>query len=547
MVAGKKKPAQKNTDTPGIERTLRDDAEKQFAHSTESSPDFKGQTPEKLIHELSVHQIELEMQAEELRRAYLALEESRDKFLDLYEFAPLGYVTLNDKALVTEANLACATLLGIERSKLISAQFGKFVAQKDSDQWFLYFRNALNRDGKQICTLMLTRKDGSVFPARLEGIRINGSDGKFTVRIALSDITDIWQIRALRESEERYRTIYDQSPIAIELYDAAGVLVHVNPACLNLFGVKNMQVLMGFSLFADPNITDEQKEKLHKGETAQYQGPFDFTKVKTQNLYPTSRDGIIWLDVLITPLANHTDSVTGFLVQIQDSTERKRAEEALSQASMKLTLLSSITRHDINNQLLTLNGYLGLLQSEVPDHRHSGYFTRITTASDRIAAMIRFTKEYEAIGASTPIWQSCRTLVTTAAKQTPLGQVMVKNDLPDGTEVFADPLIVKVFYNLMDNAAQHGGKITTIRFSSLEREGVHLVVCEDDGDGIAADEKEHIFERGFGKNTGLGLTLSRDILAITGITIRETGESGKGARFEMTVPNGAWRYAGKSE
>jgi len=107
--------------------------------------------------------------------------------------------------------------------------------------------------------------------------------------------------------------------------------------------------------------------------------------------------------------------------------------------------------------------------------------------------------------------------------------------------VFADPLVVKVFYNLMDNAVRYGGKITTIRFSVEEPGDVHLIVCEDDGNGVPAEEKEKIFERGFGKNTGLGLALSQEILSITGITIRETGEPGKGARFEMTVPKGAWR------
>jgi signal transduction histidine kinase len=118
-----------------------------------------------------------------------------------------------------------------------------------------------------------------------------------------------------------------------------------------------------------------------------------------------------------------------------------------------------------------------------------------------------------------------------AAKQAPLGQVMVKNDLPAGTEVFADPLFVKVCYNLMDNAVRSCGKITTIRFSFKERDGEHVVVCEDDGVGVTAEEKERIFDRGFGKNTGLGLTLAREILDIIGIIIRETGESGKGARF----------------
>jgi signal transduction histidine kinase len=218
-------------------------------------------------------------------------------------------------------------------------------------------------------------------------------------------------------------------------------------------------------------------------------------------------------------------------------------EEALSQANKKLTLLSSITRHDINNQLLVLMGYLTILEEKEPDLSSKEYFRKVETAAKRISAMIRFTKEYESIGVNAPVWQDCRTFVDTAAKQAPLGKVMVKNDLPAGTEVFADPLIVKVYYNLMDNAVRYGGKITTIRFSVQESGDDHLIVCEDDGEGVIAEEKEKIFERGFGKNTGLGLALSLEILSITGITIRETGEPGKGARFEITVLKGTWRMA----
>ncbi len=145
---------------------------------------------------------------------------------------------------------------------------------------------------------------------------------------------------ALRQSENRYRAIYDQSPIAIELYDTAGTLVHVNNACLKLFGIESIKAIQNFSLFADPNIEDKHKEKLHQGETIHYQGSFDFEKVKTLNLYPTSREGIIWLDVLITPLGESVDSITGFLVQIQDITERKRAEEALIKSEEKFRLLT---------------------------------------------------------------------------------------------------------------------------------------------------------------------------------------------------------------
>ena len=119
----------------------------------------------------------------------------------------------------------------------------------------------------------------------------------------------------------------------------------------------------------------------------------------------------------------------------------------------------------------------------------------------------------------------------------------MNNEIPGSVEVFADPLIVKVFYNLMDNAFRYGGKITTIRFSLQESDDVtEIIVCEDDGIGVPAEVKEKIFLREFGQNTGLGLALSREILDITGITIKEAGKPGQGARFEMMVPKGMWRF-----
>jgi signal transduction histidine kinase len=191
---------------------------------------------------------------------------------------------------------------------------------------------------------------------------------------------------------------------------------------------------------------------------------------------------------------------------------------------------------------MTISGSAnGYLERKQPGFSLKTYFNRAISAADRIHAMIRFTKEYEDIGVHASVWQETRSIVETAAKQAPLGKILVKNDLPAGAEVFADPLIIKVFYNLMDNAVRHGGKITTIKFSAEERGDGHLIVCEDDGDGIPDEKKEKIFERGIGKNTGLGLFLSREILSITGITIKETGKPGKGARFEIVVPKGAWR------
>ena len=221
--------------------------------------------------------------------------------------------------------------------------------------------------------------------------------------------------------------------------------------------------------------------------------------------------------------------------------------QILRQANKKLNLLSGITRHDINNQLTVLMGFLLLMENKRPDPVMDEYYPKVTNAARRISAMIQFTKEYEEIGVHAPLWQDCSTLVDTAIKQITLGKISVNNEIPAGTELLADPLVIKVFYNLMDNAVRYGGKITTIRFLVKDCNGAHLLVCEDDGDGIPTDEKEKIFERGYGKNTGLGLALSREILDITGTTITETGEPGSGARFEMTVPEKMWRIVGKDK
>lgn len=112
-----------------------------------------------------------------------------------------------------------------------------------------------------------------------------------------------------------------------------------------------------------------------------------------------------------------------------------------------------------------------------------------------------------------------------------------------GVTVFADPMLEKVFFNLLDNSIRHGERVTEIRVSSHQSGKDRVVVWEDNGIGIAADDKNRIFDRGFGKNTGLGLFLVREILSLTDITITETGEPGKGARFEITLPKGAYRFS----
>ena len=156
MVAGNKKLKKNNSQDP-----LRREAEKKIAESPEIQQDEGCSTHDQIVHELQVHQIELEMQNEALRDAQRALEESRDKYADLYEFAPVGYLILTKNAEIEEANLTCTTILGVSRGKLIKDRFRRFVAHEDLEIWDRYFISVLRSAEKQTGDLHLLKSDGS--------------------------------------------------------------------------------------------------------------------------------------------------------------------------------------------------------------------------------------------------------------------------------------------------------------------------------------------------------------------------------------------------
>jgi signal transduction histidine kinase len=154
--------------------------------------------------------------------------------------------------------------------------------------------------------------------------------------------------------------------------------------------------------------------------------------------------------------------------------------------------------------------------------------------------MIKFTKDYQDIGLYRPQWQYLKNIVSLLANTVDLGEVILRNEL-GRLEIYADPLFEKVVYSLLENAIRHGGQITFIRLSYRIVSAGCLVICEDNGVGVPDEDKEKIFLREFGKHTGFGLFLSREILSITGFSIRETGIPGNGARFEILIPEGSFR------
>jgi two-component system, cell cycle sensor histidine kinase and response regulator CckA len=238
------------------ESVLRKAAEDQFESSTGLSLELADQTPEEIIHELQVNQIELEMQNAELKRIQLELEASRNKYQDLYDFAPVAYFTLNLKGFIKDVNLTGGALLGTPRPKLLGRGFGHFVAAESLEQWDQHFLTVLGHEEKHSCVLTLKCQDGSSFYARLESIRINApdepqgeDDSGHVIRTAVSDITQSKLLEnALRLSEERFRSLFEAmgEGVAIFLAKKDGkdfVFLDFNEAAEEIEQISRNQVI----------------------------------------------------------------------------------------------------------------------------------------------------------------------------------------------------------------------------------------------------------------------------------------------------------------
>lgn len=226
----------------------------------------------------------------------------------------------------------------------------------------------------------------------------------------------------------------------------------------------------------------------------------------------------------------------GIILIMRNITSRKEAEQALEVANKKISLLTRLTRHDINNLVTPLYGYLSLLNEEEENTSHNPNILICLNLVEKIVQQLQFSQTYHEIGMQKPEWISLTRLISGTLADFSPDNVMIKSSVCNA-EVYADPLIRKVIYNLLENSIRHGEDLSCISIiSEIQGDGDLIVKIQDNGIGIKDEEKELIFLYGYGKNTGLGLSLSREILSITGITITETGTYGSGACFTLQIP-----------
>jgi PAS domain S-box-containing protein len=344
-------------------------------------------------------------------------------------------------------------------------------------------------------------------------------------------------LKALQDSENKYRTLIENVNVGIFRSDLRkkGRLIQANPAMCRILGYEDEKAIMEANpedFYLDPHDRDTILVDLKRDR-----------RIKDRKVRMKLRSGgYILGSMTLTALYDDEGEISLIDGVIEDITEKEMKEEALRQANRKWNLLSSITRHDINNQAMVLDGYLTLAWEKATDPEVRKLLSKARSSVQSIEKHVSFAKDYQDIGINAPRWFDLRESLINALIPLDKASLSVKVDVENYT-VFADPMIGKVFYNLAQNVVRHS-KGSVLVISTKEMDSRLVLSFQDDGVGVK--DKSRLFKRS-NSTSGFGLFLSKEILSITGLEIRETGEAGKGARFEIIFAVGQHRSPAGSQ
>jgi len=460
----------------------------------------------------------------EFRLAADALEEEKAQYRAIFENAADATLLVSDH--IIDCNAVATRLFACTRADLVGHDLLEYSStyQPDgrvsADTAREYFE-AAHRGKPQAFPWVNRKHDGTTIETRVTLIALD-RHGERQVLVIIEDVTE--QNRAEREIQ-RLASYPEMNPNPVIEVQPDRTITYTNPA--------TAAVLSSLGLPDDPSafLPSDFDEMIKTLNPAQQMRADRVVQLKERSFHESICSA---------------QGQTPFRIYAYDITDRVQAAEALAYANHKMGILTSITRHDIQNKLTGVLGYLDLLRGSLRDPQLIEFLDKAETSADAIRHHIDFTKEYESLGGTAPVWQEIAPVLADVRSHLDVGGIVFEEPAP-GFEVFADPMFGKVLYNLCDNSLRHGVHVRHIRVHSKPYETGCMLTYEDDGVGIPQDKKDLIFERGFttssgsSKSSGLGLFLVRDILAITGISIKETGISGVGSRFEMVIPPGKWR------
>jgi PAS domain S-box-containing protein len=509
----------------------------------------KGGDPESQFAELE-HKIKLVVEQRKIKNE---LVESQRRFTDLIDFLPDATFAIDLEGKVIAWNRAIEDLTGVVKESIVGTGnysyalpfYGErhpilidlmLCQNPEIERQYLHVKKKSNKIIADTHVRILNGKKDIT----LWGIASPLYDTKDTIVGAIESIRDITDLKkaeeVLVESEQRYRNVVEDQTEFICRFLPDGTHVFVNEAYCRYFNREHNKII---GKRFTPRIPDEDLV-LVRSHFASLTHEMPIAHIEHRIIMPSGE--IRWQRWSDRVIFNPDGRVVEYQSVGRDITEQKQLEESLRQTNKKLNLLNNITCHDILNQLTSLLAYLELTGEKISDPEALDFLKKEIHAVNKIQTLIKFSRYYLDLGVNTPDWLNLREVCMRAI---PGREGITVTCLSGDLDIYADPLLEKAFSTQFDNVISHGEHVTAITVSYRKDPGPGgvTITVEDNGAGIPDDEKEQIFKQGYGKHNGLGLFCLREILLITGITIRETGVWGEGARFEIRVPPGGFRDA----
>jgi PAS domain S-box-containing protein len=484
----------------------------------------------------------------ERKRAEEALRKERELAQQYLDTAGVIMVALNTEGIITLINKKGCEILGYEEKELIGRNwFDVCLPQKIREEVKGVFNSLIsgNIAPVEYYENVVLTKDGNERDIAFHNTVLYDQSSEISgILFSGEDITDRKQAESsLKESEQFLENIVEQIPDMIFLKDAENLrFVRFNKAGEDLLGYSREE-LRGkndydfFPKAEADHFTGKDREVLRTNQLMD----IPEERIQTRNM------GERILHTKKIPLVDEEGKPKYLLGISEDITERKQAEERINLANRKLDLMTDVTFQDIQNKVTALRGYIEIGKEKGRENERIALLEKEEVVLESIHHLIRNTKEYQQMGVDQIRWIPLEPRIRMQASLIS-GRPDFSLDIDlHGLEIYSDPLIDRVFYNLIDNTVKHSKTFTRISFSCQEKPDGLILICEDDGVGIPPKQKVHIFDRVVGGVGKFGLFFVREFLDMSGMTIIENGEPGKGARFEITVPKGMYRFGNISQ
>ncbi len=538
-----------------VNEKIKDDKLRKKAEKVLQNQINQSKSVDEVIHELRVHQIQLEMQNEELRKAQIELEDSRRQYFELYDLAPVGYLTIDEKGIIKRVNLTMADILGIPRENLINSAFITYIKPNYKRTYHKHTQDVLKSQSKQQCDIELLSQNNIPLFASLNTIAVHNEKGDFKeFRIILTNITEHKQVEdAFAKKKDELQTIFDSSRSFIFYKDKKNRFLQVNKAFAEILG-RPREKLEGVSIF--DIFPKDQAEAYWKDDKEVMKSE----RPKFNIIEPMPyKDIIRYVQTDKIPYRDLNGNIIGIIGFAVDITERKKTEEELEitmkklkRSNKELGQFAYVASHDLKEPLRMITSFLQLLERRYKDQLDQDaneFIEFAVTGAKRMDAMINDLLEYSQLANKerdhskvnfNEVIEQVFLILKISIDEN--HAVITHDILP--TITADEKMMVQLFQNLIGNAIKYKGKETPkIHISSQRKGNQYVFTVKDNGIGMSPEHMERIFTifkrlhtQEEYEGTGIGLSIAQKIVHRHGGQIWVESEPKKGSTFYFTIP-----------